>query len=255
MKLWEWVKENAMGIVSWAFAGYFFYAFHLQVCFPPTEAINQTGFVYLIVFILFLLAPFAKKLKLGSVLEWEAKIKELKQDVKDSKEESRQLFNVLNTTINTISNTLTNNVNVYMPGYQERERAREDIRYYDGRVNTNTIDELVDYFWRGEDDLAMPLARVRIELERLLREILGRRTASIDLKSKSRKFYSAGSLFRMFLKEYPDYKHLGSSFNYVMRLCNAAIHGQALDEDQGFEALEMGAKIISVLKEINGNNA
>ncbi|MEW8330098.1 MAG: hypothetical protein AB2692_04115 [Candidatus Thiodiazotropha sp.] len=255
MKLWEWAKENAMGIVSWVFAAYFFYAFHLHVCFPPTEEITQTGFVYLIVFTLFLLAPFAKRFKLGSILEWEAKIKELKQEVKDTREESRQLFNVLNATINTISNTLTNNVNVYMPGYQERERAREDIQFYDSRVNTNTINELINEFRRGDDDLVMPLARVRIELEHLLREILGKRTASVDLRNKNRKFYSAGSLFRIFLKEYPDYKHLGSSFDYVLRLCNAAIHGQVLDKDQAFEALEMGAKIISVLKEINGNNA
>ncbi len=255
MKLWEWAKNNIMGIVSWALAAYFFYAFHLHVCFPPTKEINQTGFVYLIVFILFLLLPFAKRVKLGSVLEWEAKIKELKQEVKDTREESRQLFNVLNTTINTISNTLTNNVNVYMPGYQERERAREDIQFYDNRVNRNAVDDLINEFWRGDDDLIMPLARVRIEIERHLREILGKRTISEDLRGKGRKFYSAGSLFRIFLKEYPDYKHLGSSFDYVLRLCNAAIHGQVLDDDQALEALEMGAKIISVLRGINGNNA
>jgi hypothetical protein len=100
----------------------------------------------------------------------------------------------------------------------------------------------------------MALARTRIQLERLLRQILGKKTQYDNKSFDDVKFISAGRLYRMFLKEYPEFRYLEPSFEYVLRICNAAIHGQQVPSGQAQEALEIGAKLISTINDLVGGN-
>jgi uncharacterized protein YoxC len=52
-----------------------------------------------VLFIFFLLLPQAKKLKLGKLIEYEAKIDEVKKEVQEFKEETRQILSMQNTII------------------------------------------------------------------------------------------------------------------------------------------------------------
>ncbi len=57
----------------------------------------------------------------------------------------------------------------------------------------------------------------------------------------------------MFLKDFVDYQYLEGSFDYVLKICNAAIHGQQVPAGQAQEELELGARLISTLKELVGD--
>ena len=54
-------------------------------------------------------------------------------------------------------------------------------------------------------------------------------------------------LIRELVLAYPDPKHLDSSISNVNKICSAAIHAQQLPIGYANEALDMGARIIAVL--------
>ena len=54
----------------------------------------------------------------------------------------------------------------------------------------------------------------------------------------------------LFVREHEEHAELEEPFNYVVQVCNAAIHAQRVQPSQAEEALDMGARIIAVLSEI-----
>ena len=55
------------------------------------------------------------------------------------------------------------------------------------------------------------------------------------------KFHTARSLFRTLVYREPKYQQMRSSFDYVLEVCNAAIHGQRIAKGVANEAIGMGA--------------
>lgn len=90
-----------------------------------------------------------------------------------------------------------------------------------------------------------------MDLERKLREILGKRTVTSDPSNMKGGFLSARQLFREFVERYPKYKGMHSSFDYILKVCNAAIHGQQVLDGHGIEALYMGLKMLAELDSID----
>ncbi len=66
-----------------------------------------------------------------------------------------------------------------------------------------------------------------------------------------RKFLSVRSLFREFIKMFPKYSGMYSSFDFILIVSNAAIHGQNISQGNAHEALQMGFKMLDELKTVD----
>lgn len=243
---------NAVRILSLVIAAYFFYAFHIAVGFPPEKELNSTSLTYLIISIFFFLLPLAKKLKLGKLIEYEAKVAEIKSEVKEFKEETRQILSMQNTLLNTVSNTISQKINITLPGHGEIEEAKEEL---DSTIKEPTPRdqleaEIAGYLASEGTDFNFALTKLRIDIESELRRILKKRLDTEDPQKMKGKFLSVRSLFREFTKLYPEYTGMRSSFNYVLRVCSAAIHGQNISQDYVHEAMQMGFKMLDEFKKI-----
>lgn len=244
-----------MPLGSRLIAAYFFYLFHVRAGFPPVNDINSTSITYLSLSIFFFILPLAKKLKLGKLLEYEAQVKQVKEEVKEFKAETRELIAVYNNLINTVSNTINQNVTVNLPGREEIEQAKEDLdsTIKEPEAPSQIEKEISDFMVSEGLDVNFALAKLRMEMEKELREILGKRVSTTAPADSKIKFLTARSLFREFINKYPDYANMLGSYDYVLKVCNAAIHGQKMDNGHAQEALYMGFRILDELKRINKN--
>lgn len=90
-------------------------------------------------------------------------------------------------------------------------------------------------------------ARVRMDIERLLRKIVRARLAVSSPATDPIKLASSRQLFQRLVASNDNYAYLSKPFDYVNNVCNAAIHAQAVSTEQADEALRLGAQIIEVL--------
>lgn len=252
-KIKEWICINVFRLSSLAIAAYFFYVFHSIVGFPPEKELTSSSTTYLVISIFFFLLPLAKKIKLGTLLEYEAKVNEIKNDVKEFKEETRQILSMQNTLINTVSNTINQSVNINLPGHGEIEEAKEEL---DSTIKDptpqNQLEAEIDDFLASEgSDLNFALAKLRMEIEKELRRILIKRLDTEDPTKMKGKFLSVRSLFNEFTKIFPQYSGMYGSFDYILKICNAAIHGQNISRGHEHEALQMGFKMLDELKKVD----
>ena len=104
------------------------------------------------------------------------------------------------------------------------------------------------YLDMADSDLHYTLARLRMDLETELRRILGKRMVVDDPVAMQGKFRSATSLFRQLVQVVPRYTHMEGSFKYVLKVCNAALHGQRVPDDIAYEALDMGVLMLKELE-------
>ena len=117
------------------------------------------------------------------------------------------------------------------------------------------MDEEVEHYLASEGyDINFALAKLRMDIERELRRVLEKRLTTQDPTNIKGKFLSARSLFREFTKQYPEYKGMYGSFDYILKICNAAIHGQNISQGHAQEAFYMGLKILDELKTVDKNN-
>ena len=249
-KMKEWACTNILRLSSLAIAAYFLYVFHSIVGFLPENELSTTSTTYLAISIFFFLLPLAKKLKLGKLLEYETKVTEIKKEVKEFKEETRSILSMQNTLINTVSNTISQNINITLPGHGEIEEAKEEL---DSTIKEPTSQqqleaEIAEYLASEGSDLNFALAKLRIDIERELRRILIKRLDTEDPTKMKGKFLSIRSLFREFTQLYPQYTGMHSSFDYVLKICNAAVHGQKISQEYAHEAMQMGFKMLDELK-------
>lgn len=246
---------------SWIFAIYFTIIFHLNVGFPPKSPKNIGEVTYLIVALFFLFLPFFKKIKIGKFLELEREVQRTKTDLKDFKAITSNTLSVLSTSINTVSNS--NTVNVTIPSLEEMLAARHQLENSTspqssiGTAGTvgptqDEVDQVRDEIVLEDEDTIMALARLRITLESLLRGIMRKRKTADIQESDDIKYLSLGRLFHLFLKQYPQYRDVGKSIRYVNQVCNAAIHAQRIPQGQADETLQMGARLVALLRDISG---
>lgn len=254
--MWEWIKmeirENLIFILLRVLSLYFFIVFHLNVGFPPSQKISSEALLYLSFSIFFFLIPLAKKISIGKFIEYEAKINEIKTDVKEFKEETREIIRVYNNIISTVSNTVKQSVTVNLPERDEVEQARDELdSTIEQKAEPAVIEGEIDYYLQAEgNDLNYALAKLRMDIERELRRILGKRLESEQPLNMRGKFLSARSLFREFSKKQPKYNNMYGSFDYMLKICNAAIHGQEIPHGHAHDALYMGIRMLDELKNI-----
>jgi hypothetical protein len=82
------------------------------------------------------------------------------------------------------------------------------------------------------------------ELRRILRQEL---SAGSDGSSR---FLSPSMLFDEFVKKYPSFGAMYIAFHYVLRICDAALHGREVPENLIEEAFQMGFRILGAFKQL-----
>ncbi len=249
--LFNLIKQIPFLIISWGIGGYILYQCSIRLNLSDEKTLTtQLIFLFLLSIFLILL-PFVKKMKFLNVFELERDIKETKQEVKDFKTEIRQTMNIMSSSISTSIGNMHNQVTVQIPGIETLKKANRFVEEKGQFKDNISFDDIREELSISEDeDTIMSLAKTRIKIESLLREILNKRTSFPD-KSNNMKFLSLNDLYRQFTKEYPTQRYLTHSFTYVQQICNAAIHGMNISFGQAEEALELGARIIKELEFIN----
>ena len=248
-KIWPALSlANIWSVLSLLFAGYFIWAFHLHAGFPPSEPLTPTAITYLVVFIFFLVLPFAQRLKLGRLIEFEAKVEQFREDVKEVRTDTREAISSVSASVNTISasvNTINQNVTVNLK--EEAQVAREELsETLPPPEPAAQEQDIQDHLAAYDADVNLALARLRMDLEGELRRILGRTVVGDPLETQG-KFLSARALFRRLGAREPRYRNMQQSFDYVMRACNAAIHGRQIPRDIAYETIGVGLRILGEL--------
>ena len=243
---------NVFPVICYVLAAFFAYGFFVRVGFPPIGDLDATGGTYLALALFLLMLPEAKRIKLGQLFEFEARVKEIKEDVKQFKDETRATLSSYTSLISAISNTVSQSVTVNLPNRAEASQASDDL---DATLKIKRskpeLEEEIERFLEAEsNDLSYALAKLRMQLERELRRLLGKRTDMSMTEPQDARFLSARSLFSQFVRRHPDYEGMLLSFDYVLRVCNAAIHGQYVPRGSAHEALSMGFRMLDELKAI-----
>ena len=133
-------------------------------------------------------------------------------------------------------------------GPAELRDAREKVDAETPPNATQDAQQVEERILLQSDDPTMALARTRIDIERLLRDILGKPTSLTPSREETLKFASIAKLFNLLVFQYPKFAYLQTPFKYVIQVCNAAIHAQRVTDEQASEALALGAQIIAALK-------
>ena len=240
-------------VLSRVIAGYFIWAFHLHVGFPPMTPLTPTAVTYLALSVFFMVLPYAQRLKLGKFIEFEAKIEQVQADVKEVRTETRELLSTVSVLATAVSVNAHQNVVVNtfpVPTVEDAQVARDKLlsaSAHSPEPDSQDI-KLLEYLGAGDSDVHYALARLRMDLERELRRVLRKRLESSDPAKMRGKFLSARSLFRQLASATPRYRPMQGSIDYLLEVCNAAIHGQRLPENIVHEAIDMGLRVLRELE-------
>ncbi len=241
-----------MHLVARTLSVYFFVIFHLNVGFPPVKPLSATSLTYLVLFVFFLLLPAARKITIGKYFEFEAKYEKLKEDMQEFKTEMKQSLAVYSNLMSTVSNVSNQSVNFHFPGLDEAERIKEELdsSLHDTVTSSDLEEKVANFLAESNDDTQFALMRLRMEIERELRRILGKRVTMKPSTGGVVKYNTVRTMFRELVKSHPEYKDLDEPLYYTLDVCNAAIHGQTVPNGHAYEALYMGIRILTELREI-----
>ena len=249
-KLPNWLTSLLPSLPSWAIAIYFFWAFHLHVGFPPTEPLTHSAAAYLALFVLFLVLPAARKLRIGKLFDFEAKVDQVRTEVKEVRTETRDLVSTMASVANSISTSVNQSLNLYLPPPDDTRDAKQGVADLPTPSLEAGQDQVLDYVGAGDSDPQYALARMRIDLERALRRVLETHEPADSRFAPAA--HSASSLFLRLADTRPRYRRMKPSFEYVINACNAAIHGRHVPDNVAYETIDMGLRL---LRDLEGENA
>lgn len=221
------------------------------VGFPPAKDVSNSAWVEAIIGTFFLLLPAAKKISIGKLITFEREVEKIKEEVSETREQMTNFLGVYSSMLATISNTMKQTVNLtFHPGWEERQKAQEALSEVreQSPPGPDKEDPAEAFVAAAGGDYNFALAKMRMELERSLRDYLGKRTSTPDPSQMRDRFMSAAQLFRLFLDANQNLAQLRTSFDYVLKICNAAIHGQHVDEKYAMEAIHMGLSLVQEIK-------
>ncbi|WP_321502231.1 hypothetical protein [Breoghania sp.] len=228
--------------VCWLISAYFLLLANYIYGFPP-DLTGRAGVALIASFVLFIL-PFAKRLSLSGVFDFEAKVEKVKGEVEEFKKETRDLLKIQNSLISSVSaNQTTQNI-FHIPSLTDAANAERQIPQTTS-ISGEVDDRIARALGIGNGEINVELARTRMELERTLRDKVGK---SISLGGRRDvKYLSLSALWRKFLENRPEHRNLDAAMRYVTDICNAAVHGQMVPQDNAIEAIKLGEEIRMVL--------
>lgn len=149
---------------------------------------------------------------------------------------------------------MSQTINVNLPGQEVVDRAKEDLQEaLTKKTGDETLErEVAKFLASAGGDIHYALAKLRMQLERELRRILGKRSSTVvSPGGEATEFLSTRSLFNQFVQALPAYERFRGSLDYVLKVCNAAIHAQVVPEGHAQEALHMGLQMLSEFRSID----
>lgn len=234
-------------IISWIIGITLIVKVSNAICFDSPEKIHGMHLTFFLIGLLLLLIPFSKSIKLGKLIEIEREITQAKEEIKDFKSQINQSLTLISSSINASISNLNSSININLPGQEELKSEIEKLKQDKSKTQIPGFKFREEVLESSENDFTLALAKTRIEIERMLREQLGKRT-NFPEATRDIKYLNLSKMFHMYVKEHPDFEKYYNSFKYVQSICNAAIHGQKVSSGQAMEALELGELIINDLK-------
>lgn len=218
---------------------------------PLPDDLASTHISLLAIGTFFLLLPIAKKISLGKILTYERDIAQIKEEVKEVKTEFLQSLSAYSSMVSAISNTVNQNVNLHFhPEREERKQAQEEIEKAAPATSDadNILPKVLAFVESSGNDYNYALARLRMELERSMREVLGKKLENKNPAFMQSNHVSARQMFKELSDKNPRFKEMHYSFDYVTKVCNAAIHGQQVLGGHAQEAIQMGLVLLEEIK-------
>jgi len=123
--------------------------------------------------------------------------------------------------------------------YKYFREETQDIPDYSTQLNKN-INYIFDLV---KEDPVIALAKLRIELEKILTKIY-RLTQSDD---SQKEYIQLGKILTTFKHQELISKNTLNSLREVISICNRAIHGEEISEDNAAEIIEIGTSLLSDL--------
>lgn len=238
-----------LAVLSWIVSAYFLIGFFDAEGFPAAPILPSGTAVLGASGLFFLFLPFFQKIKIGKVLELEREVERAKEELQEFKAEVRNSVNLLSTNVNSISG-MTNRFNIYnVPSVPQMEKEARVLDEKAPRA-VNAAQEVQHFLLEQDEDIVISLFKTRVEIERLLRKIVGKSTNLPP--GKDVRMAGLPQLFEAFAAQNPNYAYLRNSLRYVNQVCSAAIHAQQVSEEQAREVLALGAKIIATLDDFLG---
>lgn len=247
----EFIKTNWKFLIlialSWTIGIIILIKVSITISFDFPDKIHTMQLVFFLIGLFLILLPFSKSIKIGKLIEIEREINQAKEEIKDFKTQISQSMTLISSSINASISNMNSNINISLPGQEELKSEIDKLKRESNKSSISGYRFREQFLESSDNDYTLALAKTRIEIERLLREQLGKRTLFPD-EFKDIKFVSLNSLFQMYVRENSDFEKYYNSFRYVQSICNAAIHGQRITSGQAMEALELGEIIINDLK-------
>lgn len=234
-------------IVTWSIGITILIKVSNAISFDCPEMIRSIHLIFFLIGLSLILIPFSKSIKIGKLIEIEREINQAKEEIKDFKTQINQSMTLISSSINASISSMNSNISITLPGQEELKSEIDKLKHDNSKPRVTGLRFREQVLESSENDYSLALAKTRIEIERLLREQLGKRTLFPN-KIKDIKYVSLNKLFYMYNREHPEFEKYYNSFKYVQSICNAAIHGQKVSTGQAMTALELGEIIINDLK-------
>ena len=246
-------------LIVWTIGFCLFLNVYCKIDFNDLSSIQYTHLVLLLFSIALILLPFLKTIKIGKYIELERNIKEAKEEVKDFKTEMRQNFQTLSSTLTATISSInkqvvnhTTNVGVntptlpdnVLPGLETEidKIVKAKLEQVGQHFNKHTT----DYIHVPDDNLLM--FKVRYNIETQLRRIWENRFIT-DLEYDR---YRHKPIIKI-IQDLTDKEVVDKSFYSILReilsICNYAIHGENVTENQVHFIKNSSPQVIDYLRQ------
>lgn len=249
MKEWtlkNW-KEILFFVLTWGIGWYLFAIVIYRIDLNLPDTISKEHWIVLFASIFMLLLPFVSKIAFGNILKIERELKQTKSELSDFKTTTQNQFQFLTSNLNFLTQNLSNNINIYnrAPDEQTLEDANRSLEKPSRQAKTEEVEKELDFQIGDEEELwIFNLLKIRVQMEKELRNILEKRTSVTSHSDLNINYYSLHKLFDLYIEKYPESKTLRQPLKLFSNTANAAIHGQMINKRQYEEALELGVKIL-----------
>jgi hypothetical protein len=251
-RLEELASTNVFPVLSLVASGYFFYCFSVAAGLPPTHSLDGSSAAYLALAILFFILPEVRRFQNTKLREAQAQLNEAKDELQELKSETRALMSAYNGLIFSVSSATNHLMSLNtLPNPQDVKEAKKSLNAALGEeTGQHQLAAEIDLFLNEEDsDFESALWDLRRVMEKELRRVVRQEPVSANADGSPR-FLSSATLFEEFVKQYPNYGPMYNAFHYVLRVCDAALHGRQVPENFIQEAFHMGFRILDALRHL-----
>jgi len=239
-------KVWAFSIISWLF-GIMFLIMGLINIEVNSNPINLLKITLILVGFTLLIFPFISKIKIGNIIELERKIEKQNEEITEFKSFITTTISILSTNVNSIKNNVK--FEIHFPTYNE---LRNSIKQVEEQNSKNALPNQAQYnktlLLQETGDKTWALLKNKIDIEKMLRALLGKTTTVNSFAEKEIHFFGFDYLINKFIGTDPERMTLKDSFDYYRRIVNAVIHGQNINEEYIDEAIDLGVQLKTYLE-------